>query len=62
MTTNLAKRAKLVIAAQKLVMNDLPWIPLAFRPNTTFVRNGVCGVTLDFSAMTSPWAASVGGC
>ena len=62
MTTNLAKRAELVIAAQKLVMNDLPWIPLAFRPNTTFVRNGVCGVPLDFSSMTSPWAASVGGC
>ena len=62
MTTNLAKRAKLVIAAQKLIMNDLPWIPLDFRPNTTFVRNGVCGVPLDFSAMTSPWAASVGGC
>lgn len=62
MTTNLAKRARLVIAAQKLVMRDLPWIPLDFRPNTTFVRNGVCGVPLDFSAMTSPWAASVGGC
>jgi peptide/nickel transport system substrate-binding protein len=61
-TTNLSTRAQLVIEAQKLVMQDMPWIPLDFRPNTTFVRNGVCGVPLDFSQMTSLWAASVGGC
>jgi peptide/nickel transport system substrate-binding protein len=61
-TTDLNKRAQLVIQAQKLVMQDMPWIPLDFRPNTTFVRAGVCGVPLDFSSMTSLWAASVGGC
>jgi len=60
--TDLAKRAQLVIQAQKLIMQDMPWIPLDFRPNTTFVRNGVCGVPLDFSSMSSLWAASVGGC
>jgi peptide/nickel transport system substrate-binding protein len=61
-TTDPASRARLVIAAQTLIMQDLPWIPLDFRPNTTFVRKGLCGVPLDFSAMASPWAASVGSC
>ncbi|MFZ1992745.1 MAG: ABC transporter substrate-binding protein [Solirubrobacteraceae bacterium] len=61
-TTDLTKRAALVIQAQRLVMQDLPWIPLDFRPNTAFVRSGICGVPLDFSMMASPWAASVGGC
>ena len=61
-TTSPSARARLVIAAQTLVMQDLPWIPLGFRDNTTFVRHGVCGVPLDFSAMASLWAASVGGC
>lgn len=61
-TTNLSTRAQLVIKAQSMVMQDLPWIPLDFRPATTFVRKGICGVPLDFSSMTSLWAASVGGC
>ncbi len=60
--TNLNARAQLVIKAQSIIMQDLPWIPLDFRPATTFVRKGVCGVPLDFSSMTSLWAASVGGC
>lgn len=61
-TTNLAKRAALVIQAQALTMKYMPWIPLVFIPGTTFVRAGICGVTLDFSQMMGPWAASVGGC
>jgi peptide/nickel transport system substrate-binding protein len=61
-TTNLAERAKLVIQVQTIMMRDLPWIPLIFTPNSAFVRTGICGVTLDFSQMVSPWAASVGGC
>jgi peptide/nickel transport system substrate-binding protein len=60
--TDLAKRAALVVQAQALIMKYLPWIPLTFNPGTTFVANGVCGVTLDFSQMMGPWAASVGGC
>ncbi len=62
MTTDLAKRASLVIQAQSIVMQDLPWIPLDFRPNASFVRSGICGVPLDFSMMASPWATSLGGC
>ncbi len=61
-TSNLSTRASLAIQAQTQIMKDLPWIPLLFIPDTTFVRKGVCGVTLDFSQMTGPWAASVGGC
>jgi peptide/nickel transport system substrate-binding protein len=61
-TTNLSQRAALTTQAQAQVMKDLPWIPLLFIPDTAFVRKGICGVTLDFSQMTGPWAASVGGC
>lgn len=61
-TTSPDARAQLVIQAQSLIMKDLPWIPLDFRPNLTFVKSGICGVPLDFSMMASPWAASVGGC
>jgi len=61
-TFNAQKRAPLVIQAQKLITQDLPWIPLSFAQNQTFVRKGICGVPLDFSAMTSPWAASIGKC
>ena len=43
-------------------MKFMPWIPLTFLPGTTFVAKGICGVTLDFSQMMGPWAASVGGC
>ncbi len=60
--TDPTQRASLVIQAQSIIMQDLPWIPLDFRPNTTFVRSGICGVPLDFSTMASPWATSVGGC
>jgi len=60
--TNTAKRATLMTAAQKLIMENMPWIPLVFIPPTAFVKNGICGVTLDFSQMYGPWAASVGGC
>jgi peptide/nickel transport system substrate-binding protein len=61
-TADLAKRAVLVIAAQTKVMQFMPWIPMVFIPPTAFVRQGICGVTLDFSQMMGPWAASVGGC
>jgi peptide/nickel transport system substrate-binding protein len=60
--TNLAKRATLVVQAQSLIMKYMPWIPLTFNPGTAFVAKGICGVTLDFSQMMGPWAASVGGC
>jgi peptide/nickel transport system substrate-binding protein len=61
-TANTAQRAALVIKAQALIMEDMPWIPLTFVPDTAFVRKGICGVTLDFAQMYGPWAASVGGC
>lgn len=61
-TPNTTQRAKLVIKAQALIMQDMPWIPLTFVPDTAFVKKGICGVTLDFAQMYGPWAASVGGC
>jgi len=51
-----------MIAAQKLIMENMPWIPLVFIPPTAFVKNGICGVTLDFSQMYGPgqpqWVAA----
>ena len=61
-TTNTTQRANLTIEAQTAIMKQMPWIPIDFVPSTTFVRNGVCGVDLDFSQMYGSWMARVGGC
>lgn len=61
-TDNLAKRAAETVKIQSQVLQQLPWIPLFFQPQVAFVRNGICGVRLDFSVMTGPWANTVGGC
>lgn len=61
-TTSATQRANLTIEAQTAIMKQMPWIPIDFVPSTTFVRNGVCGVDLDFSQMYGSWMARVGGC
>ena len=53
-------RAETIIQAQTLVMKDLPWIPVTTPRLATFQKKGVTGAPVDFSYMTSPWAAAVG--
>jgi peptide/nickel transport system substrate-binding protein len=55
-----AKRAQDVVEAQKLVTEDLPWIPIV-SPNTILVmNNSVTGVPTTFQYMFAPWANALG--
>ncbi|MGH2908807.1 MAG: ABC transporter substrate-binding protein [Solirubrobacteraceae bacterium] len=54
------KRARDVIAADKIVMKLLPWIPIV-DPDTVLVMNKrITGAPASFSYMDSPWLAQVG--
>jgi peptide/nickel transport system substrate-binding protein len=56
-----AKRAQDVIAAQKVITDQLAWIPLV-APNTVLVMGSkVTGPPSTFSFMFSPWASYLGG-
>jgi peptide/nickel transport system substrate-binding protein len=56
-----AKRAQDVIAAQKIITDELVWIPLV-APNTVLVMNKkVTGPPSTFSFMFGPWASYLGG-
>jgi peptide/nickel transport system substrate-binding protein len=56
-----AKRAQDVIAAQKVITEQLPWIPLV-APNTVlFMNKSVTGPPATFSFMFGPWASYLGG-
>jgi peptide/nickel transport system substrate-binding protein len=55
------KRAQDVIAAQKIITDQLAWIPLV-APNTVLVMNAkVTGPPSTFSFMFAPWASYLGG-
>ena len=55
------KRAQDVIAAQKLITDQLVWIPLV-APNTVLMMNKkVTGPPSTFSFMFAPWASYLGG-
>jgi peptide/nickel transport system substrate-binding protein len=54
-------RAKLVVDAQTIIEDDLPWIPLAL-PNTVLVTSaGITGAPSSFVFMNAPWPATLGG-
>jgi peptide/nickel transport system substrate-binding protein len=60
-TANPDKRAALVAKAEKLTMQQLPWIPNA-QPDTLLVLSkGLTGAVSSFAAMFSPWANQLGG-
>lgn len=55
------KRAQDVADAQKLIMQDLPWIPDAF-PNTELITTAnLTGAAASFDYMFAPWADQLGG-
>jgi peptide/nickel transport system substrate-binding protein len=56
-----AERAKLVIAAEKQLAQDLPSIPIVQPRAVVYLNSRVTGAPLTFSFMTSPWAAAIGG-
>jgi len=55
------KRAEDVIAAQKIITDQLVWIPMV-APNTVLVmHDDVTGPPATFSFMFGPWASYLGG-
>lgn len=55
------KRAQDVAEAQKLIMQDLPWIPNVL-PNTELITSSnLTGAVASFAYMFSPWANELGG-
>jgi len=55
------KRAEYVTQAQTIVMQDLPWIPLAIPYTTLVINKRVTGAPVSFQYMFGPWAAGLGG-
>jgi peptide/nickel transport system substrate-binding protein len=59
-TTDETKRAQATAKAGDLIMETLPWIPLA-APNTVLVMDKkITGAPSSFQYMGGPWAASIG--
>jgi len=57
-TADETKRAQLVVQAQKIVMQQLPWIPMS-APNTDMItQSNLTGAPASFSYMYAPWAAA----
>ena len=56
-----AVRAGHVVAAQKIIAEELPWIPMAFPNNVNATATSVSGQTASFSYMFAGWANDLGG-
>ena len=55
------KRAQDVIAAQKIITDELAWIPTASPNSVLVMHKGITGAPATFSYMFGPWAAYLGG-
>ena len=55
------KRAQYVIEAQKIAVEELPYIPNVQPTQTVVLHKSVTGTTAGFSYMTSAWADALGG-
>ena len=60
-TANLNKRAALVAKAEKLTMQQLPWIPNVQPTSLLLLGKGLTGAVASFAYMFAPWANSLGG-
>ncbi|MFF0450335.1 ABC transporter substrate-binding protein [Streptomyces sp. NPDC004609] len=54
------ERARLVTAAQKIVVDELVWIPLYAPYNTLFLNKRITGSPASYVQMHYPWAADLG--
>jgi peptide/nickel transport system substrate-binding protein len=59
-TTDQHKRAEMTAKAGDLVMQTLPWIPLADPETVVIMDRRVTGAPASFQYMGGPWAASIG--
>ena len=60
-TPNLNKRAALVAEAEKLTMQQLPWIPNVQPTALLVLHKGLTGAVSSFAFMFAPWANTLGG-
>jgi peptide/nickel transport system substrate-binding protein len=60
-TADETQRAKLVAEAQKLIMQDLPWIPNALPDASLITSSNLTGAVASFAYMFAPWADDLGG-
>jgi peptide/nickel transport system substrate-binding protein len=58
---DLSKRAQDMVDAQKLMMDDMPWIPDAFPNNELIMSSNLTGAYASFAYMFAPWANQLGG-
>lgn len=54
------RRAKYDIEAEKLIMRDLPWIPIAHPPTILALNTKLTGAPSSFAYMQAPWLAKLG--
>jgi peptide/nickel transport system substrate-binding protein len=60
-TTDDIARAELVVQAQALLMQDLPYIPVAHPHNLLITSSNLSGAVASFTNMVAPWADDLGG-
>jgi peptide/nickel transport system substrate-binding protein len=60
-TADDTQRAKFVADAQKLIMQDLPWIPDALPSSSLVTSSDLTGAVASFAYMFAPWANDLGG-
>jgi peptide/nickel transport system substrate-binding protein len=60
-TANLNKRAALISQAEKLTMQQLPWIPDVQPTSLLLLGKGLTGAVGSFAYMFAPWANQLGG-
>ena len=60
-TASLNKRAALVAKAEKLAMQQLPWIPNVQPTSLLLLGKGLTGAVASFAYMFAPWADGLGG-
>jgi peptide/nickel transport system substrate-binding protein len=60
-TANPDKRASLMVQAEKINNQQLPWIPNVQPTNLLLMSKNLTGATGSFAYMFAPWANSLGG-
>ena len=60
-TANPDQRAALVVRAEKLTMEQLPWIPDVQPTQLLMLSSKLSGAVASFAYMFAPWANSLGG-
>ncbi|ADB54112.1 ABC transporter substrate-binding protein [Conexibacter woesei] len=59
-TTDEQRKAELVTGAQRIVVDELLWIPLYAPYNTLFMNKRITGAPASYVQLHYPWAAAIG--